>query len=60
MKFRFVLLMILTEILTTDFADNANFLEKAKPVLETLPGWKMTEITGIKKYEDLPKLKKTH
>ena len=28
-------------------------LEKAKPVLEKLPGWKC-EIRGIKKYEDLP------
>lgn len=28
-------------------------LEKAKPVLTTLPGWKC-EIRGIKKYEDLP------
>lgn len=28
-------------------------LEKAKPVLVTLPGWKC-DITGIKKYEDLP------
>ena len=28
-------------------------LNKAKPVLTTLPGWK-TDIRGIKKYEDLP------
>ncbi len=28
-------------------------LEKAKPVLTTLPGWKC-EIRGIRKYEDLP------
>ena len=28
-------------------------LEKAKPVLETLPGWKC-DIRGIKKYEELP------
>ena len=28
-------------------------LEKAKPVFETLPGWKC-DIRGIKKYEDLP------
>ena len=28
-------------------------LEKAKPVLEKLPGWKC-EIRGIRKYEDLP------
>lgn len=30
-----------------------HLLEKAKPVLEVLPGWK-TEIRGIKRYEDLP------
>ena len=28
-------------------------LEKAKPVLKTLPGWKC-DIRGLKKYEDLP------
>ncbi len=28
-------------------------LEKAKPVLKTLPGWK-TDIRGIRKFEDLP------
>ena len=28
-------------------------LEKAKPVLETLPGWKC-DIRGIRKYEELP------
>lgn len=37
---------------TTDFPVTAK-LEKAKPVLKTLPGWKC-EIRGIKKYEDLP------
>lgn len=37
---------------TTDFPVTAK-LEKAKPVLEKLPGWKC-EIRGIKKYEDLP------
>lgn len=30
-----------------------HLLEKAKPVLRTLPGWKC-DIRGIKKYEDLP------
>ena len=30
-----------------------NYFKKAKPVYETLPGWK-TDIRGIKKYEDLP------
>ena len=37
---------------TTDFPIT-HLLEKAKPVLEVLPGWKC-EIRGIKKYEDLP------
>lgn len=37
---------------TTDFPTTA-LLEKAKPVLEVLPGWK-TDIRGIKNYEDLP------
>lgn len=38
--------------ITTDFPVTAK-LEKAKPVLETLPGWKC-DIQGIRKYEDLP------
>ena len=37
---------------TTDFPVTHK-LEKAKPVLKTLPGWK-TDIRGIQKYEDLP------
>ena len=37
---------------TTDFPVT-HLLEKAKPVLTKLPGWK-TDIRGIKKYEDLP------
>ena len=37
---------------TTDFP-TTNKLEKAKPVLEVLPGWKC-DIRGITKYEDLP------
>lgn len=37
---------------TTDFPVTS-LLEKAKPVLKKLPGWK-TDIRGIKKYEDLP------
>ncbi|MDO4553791.1 MAG: adenylosuccinate synthase [Lachnospiraceae bacterium] len=37
---------------TTDFPTTSQ-LEKAKPVLKVLPGWKC-EIRGIKKYEDLP------
>ena len=37
---------------TTDFPTTAK-LEKAKPVLEVLPGWK-EDIRGITKYEDLP------
>ena len=39
-------------VVTTDFPVTAK-LEKAKPVLTTLPGWK-TEIRGIRKYEELP------
>ncbi len=38
--------------ITTEFPTTSD-LEKAKPILETLPGWK-TDIRGIKKYEDLP------
>jgi adenylosuccinate synthase len=37
---------------TKDFPTTAK-LEKAKPVLKTLPGWK-TDIRGIKTYEELP------
>ena len=37
---------------TTDFPTTCK-LEKAKPVLEKLPGWKC-DIRGIQKYEDLP------
>lgn len=37
---------------TTDFP-TTGLLEKAKPVLEVLPGWKC-DIRGIRKYEDLP------
>ena len=37
---------------TTDFPTTAK-LEKAKPVLKNLPGWKC-DIRVIKKYEDLP------
>ena len=37
---------------TTEFPTTAK-LEKAKPVLKTLPGWKC-DIRGSKKYEDLP------
>lgn len=37
---------------TTDFPVTCK-LEKAKPVLKTLPGWKQ-DIRGIRKFEDLP------
>ena len=37
---------------TTEFPTTAQ-LEKAKPVLKTLPGWKC-DIRGIRKYEELP------
>lgn len=39
--------------ITTDFPPTY-LLERAKPVLETLPGWKC-DIRGIKRYEELPK-----
>lgn len=38
--------------ITTEFPVTSK-LEKAKPVLKTLPGWK-TNIRGIRKYEELP------
>ena len=38
--------------ITTDFPTTAR-LEKAKPVIEKLPGW-TCDIRGIKNYEDLP------
>ncbi len=38
--------------ITTDFPVTCK-LEKAKPILKTLPGWK-SDIRGIKKYGDLP------
>ncbi len=37
---------------TKDFPTTSE-LEKAKPVLKVLPGWKC-DIRGIKNYEDLP------
>lgn len=37
---------------TTDFPTTGK-LEKAKPVLKTMPGWK-EDIRGIRKYEELP------
>ena len=37
---------------TTEFPTTSK-LNRAKPVIEKLPGWK-TEIRGIRKYEDLP------
>ena len=39
-------------VVTTDFPTTSK-LEKAKPVLEILPGWK-EDITGIRNYEELP------
>ena len=44
--------------ITTEFPTTAQ-LEKAKPVLETLPGWKC-DIRGIKNYEDLPEACKNY
>ena len=40
--------------ITTDFPTTAR-LEKAKPVIEKLPGWKC-DIRGIKNYEDLRRI----
>ena len=40
-------------VVTDEFPTTA-LLKKAKPVYETLPGWKC-DIRGIRKYEDLPK-----
>ena len=37
---------------TTDFPTTSK-LQKAKPVMEVLPGWNC-DIRGIRKYEDLP------
>lgn len=37
---------------TTEFPPT-HLLEKAKPVLETLPGWKC-DISGIREYDALP------
>ena len=37
---------------TRDFPTTPS-LEKAKPVLQVLPGWK-SDVRGITKYEDLP------
>ena len=37
---------------TTEFPTTSK-LNRAKPVIEKLPGWK-TEIRGVRKYEDLP------
>ena len=39
-------------VVTKDFPVTGK-LEKAKPVLVTLPGWKC-DVSGIRKYEDLP------
>ena len=37
----------------TEAVPTTSLLANAKPVWETLPGWKC-EIRGIRKYEDLP------
>ena len=39
-------------VVTKDFPTTQK-LEKAKPVLKKLPGWKC-DITKVRKYEDLP------
>ena len=40
--------------ITTDFPTTGD-LERAKPVIEVLPGWK-SDIRGITKYEELPEI----
>ena len=40
-------------VVTKDFP-NPNKLEKAKPVFETMPGWK-SDVRGFTSFEDLPK-----
>ena len=37
-----------------DYFPSTPLLEKAKPVLETLPGWK-TDLRGVREYDKLPK-----
>ncbi|WDV45859.1 adenylosuccinate synthase [Clostridiaceae bacterium M8S5] len=37
-----------------DFPASLNLLAECHPVYETLPGWKLEEITGAKTYEELP------
>ncbi|OGI07445.1 MAG: adenylosuccinate synthase [Candidatus Margulisbacteria bacterium GWF2_35_9] len=44
---------------TSNFPGNIRQLGSVKPVYKTLPGWK-EDITGIKKYEDLPKAAKEY
>ena len=46
MRFRYVLAYEIDGKVTTEFP-TTTLLEKAKPVLETLPGWKC-DIRGIK------------
>ena len=52
MRFRYALAYDIDGEITTDFPTTVK-LEKAKPVIEKLPGWKC-DIRGIKNYEDLP------
>ena len=44
---------------TTDFPSHVETLAKVKPVYRTLPGWK-TDITGVRKLEDLPAATRTY
>lgn len=37
----------------TKFPSQADDLRKAKPIYETLPGWK-TDVTGVRNWEDIP------
>lgn len=43
----------------TQFPSHADDLKKAKPIFETLPGWH-DDVTGIRNYDDLPKLAKQY
>ena len=52
MRFRYVQVMRSTAKLQQN-SRQQHLLEKAKPVLEVLPGWK-SDIRGIKNYDELP------
>lgn len=43
----------------TSFPSHADSLRRAKPIYETVPGWK-TDVTQIRRYEDLPDLARSY